>query len=245
MKTLKRILRWVLALAGLAVFCFLFGVALVNWVIMPRVVGLGREVEAPDVGGRSLGEAVMVLRETRLDYTVKSKEFDPLVPEGYIVSQDPPSGRVVKEGRKVSLVVSLGPEKIAIPHLEGLSLQQATSLLKRSGLVVGDVSFVFSDSILPGRVIASSPPFDSLVKRETEVELIVSKEEKRITMPNLMGDNLPHVEASLKAMGLFIGEVREVVSGDVEKGTILLQFPQPGAKVEEGDTIRLVVSVKE
>lgn len=244
MRFLKGFFKWLLILVGLAGFFFFSGVALVNWVIMPRVVRLGKEVEVPDVGGKSLAEAVRILEENRLKHFVESREFDPLVPEGYVISQVPLSRQVVKEGRKVSLLVSLGPEKVAIPYLENLPLQQATSLLERSGLAVGAISFVYSDSIPPQRVISSVPPFDSSVNRGTEVGLIVSQKVKTGVMPNLIGERLGVAEDSLKALGLVIGEVKEAKGGDVEEGTILLQFPQPGTKVSSGDTVNLIVSVK-
>jgi len=61
----------------------------------------------------------------------------------------------------------------------------------------------------------------------------------------LVGEQLQAAEDSLKSLGLVIGEIEQVKGEDVEEGTILLQFPQPGAEVSEGDTVRLVVSLKE
>ncbi len=244
MRFFKRLLRWFLVLVGAALLFFFSGVALVNWVIMPRVVKLGREVEVPDVGGRSLGEAVKILEESSLKSFVESREFDPLVPEGYVISQVPLARQVVKEGRRVTLVVSLGPEKATVPHLRDLALSRAKSLLERSGLAVGDISYVGSESVLPGRVVASFPPFDSLVNRGTEVDLIVSQEASWEEMPNVIGEQLQGVEETLKALGLVIGEIEEVKGGEVEEGTILLQFPQPGTEVSRGDTVKLVVSRK-
>ncbi len=242
MRLVKRFLKWLGILTGLALFFFFVGAALVNWVIMPRVVRLGREVEVPDVGGKSLAEAVRILEEHNLKLFVESREFDPLVPEEYVSSQTPLAGQIVKEGRKISLVVSLGPERVTIPHLRDLTVERARSLLERSGLVVGDISITYSDSVLPGMVISSIPPFDSLVDRRTKVGLIVSRTAEPMEMPNLIGEQLGPVEARLNELGLVLADVEQVKGEDVEEGTVLLQFPQPGTEVSEGDTVKLVVS---
>ena len=58
------------------------------------------------------------------------------VPEGYIIAQDPPSGRVVPQGTPILLTVSLGVEKIVVREYVGYLLSDIQPILEEDGFVV-------------------------------------------------------------------------------------------------------------
>jgi len=70
---------------------------------------LSKSVVVPDVQGKSMIEANTILKNEGLYIRVEGEDYDPAVPEGFIVRQDIPSGNKVKEGREIKVIVSKGP----------------------------------------------------------------------------------------------------------------------------------------
>ena len=99
---LKKVLIVVLSVVG----AVLIGVLIFNFVLMPWFVKRGKEVEVPEVVGKTFQEAEKILSESKLSYHVQSQIYDPLIPEGSIARQIPAPGIRVKEWKRVYLVIS-------------------------------------------------------------------------------------------------------------------------------------------
>jgi len=227
----------------LAAAAFLLGYVVVDRIVMPRLVGLGRELDVPDVTGRTLEEAKVVLGGAGLRYNVSEQRYDDVVPLGFVISQQPIPNHRIKEGGLVSLITSLGQEKVTIPLLVDLNIVQAKSLLERLGLQVGRIDTAYSDTIRGGRVVSTDPPHDSLVYRGTQVNITLSGAKPLyFTMPDFYGVKFESVRDSIMNLGLEVANVRVVQSTDSEKGIILLQSPQPGMTVKRGDKVVLAIS---
>ena len=113
---------------------FVVGVVLMDRVVMPLAVGHGQEVVVPDITERSMEEAKGILTETGLGMILESELYDPVVPEGYIMSQKPQAFSGVKKGRRIRVVVSKGSEQLTVPDLtRGISLRTAEIELKSGG----------------------------------------------------------------------------------------------------------------
>ena len=207
---------------------------------MPRIVHQ-EEVKVPDLNGKSLEEGRDTLETLGLKVFVKQKVFDQVAPRGTIVGQDPLPDEVVKGKRTVELILSLGPEEVVVPYLIRLPLFQAENLIRRTGLVVGEITETLSDSIPSGGVIRCNPSPAKSVQSGTVVRLWVSKG-RGFEIPNLIGRSLGEVKDSLKALGLVIPPVTTIPGEEVDRGTILLQSPDPGTKASMGDTLKLAVS---
>ncbi len=153
----------------------LIGLALL-FLFLYAFVGLGvpREVVVPDLSGRSLEEARDLLQRNGLKIGDIVERESETVPKGYIISTQPPVGSLVRKGRKINIIVSIGAPYVVLPDLRSLDEERARKLLEDMGLTVGDVSYV-PDRILPfGQVISQSPPPNSRVAKGTQVNLKVS-----------------------------------------------------------------------
>jgi serine/threonine-protein kinase len=67
---------------------------------------------------------------------VATEAFDDTVEAGRIVSQDPPSGTPGHRGDTVNVVVSKGPEPVALPNTYGQNIKTAQKALEDLGFVV-------------------------------------------------------------------------------------------------------------
>jgi serine/threonine-protein kinase len=215
-----------------------------NFIVMPIIVGRGDLVAAPDLVGASLAEAQRVAAESGLNLRVTDERPDPAQPGGRIVRQSPEAGVDVKRGRTVSVSVSAGIDRKAVPSLAGLPMRQAELELSRAGLAVGDVIEVSSDRVARGRVIGSTPGAGTLVTAGGEVTLLLSLGHRPadLVMPSLVGREASEARAAAERLGLVVdvvsyGRVKRGPSGDV----VVMQDPPAGARVAEGDRVILRV----
>jgi serine/threonine-protein kinase len=133
------------------------------------VVSKGRRpIEVPDVTGDPRAEAVAAIEEAGLVAQI-GEEYSTKVEKGRIISQDPSDGTLFR-GDPVSLVVSLGPETIEIPDVEGDDADAAKAELESAGLVVRSVVLLPAG---PNNVLRQSPAEGTTVRVGSEVTIYI------------------------------------------------------------------------
>jgi eukaryotic-like serine/threonine-protein kinase len=223
----------------LATVALLGGFLVMNLVLMPSFTRQGAEVPVPEVTGRSEVEAERALAGEGLKLSKISEQWSPDVPRGFVISQDPEAGGVVKRGRRISVIVSLGAQGTSVPLLEGSSARQAQLLLEGAGLRSGRTAKVYTDETSKDLVVASDPPGETLVEQGTVVNLLVSLGPRPQTylLPDLTGKRIDDVSRSLHEEGFQV-QVRE--GGPKQKaGLVSAQEPTPGHRVSTRDSITL------
>ncbi|GAA1626514.1 MULTISPECIES: PASTA domain-containing protein [Brevibacterium] len=144
------------------------------------VVSKGVEMFAvPELVGQTGDEAKSALEDTGLAVGDVSEEYSDSVDKGRVISASEDQGKELTHDTAVDLVVSKGPEPIAVPNVEGLSYDAAFATLTKRGFRVGKEE-VFSDTVPKGDVVFQWPksteakPYNSLVI----VRVSKGKEEK-------------------------------------------------------------------
>ena len=94
--------------------------------------GEGRYTPTPGVLGLTQSAAQQELEDAGLSGEVGDGVYSETVPEGKVVSTDPDPGDNVLDGGTVTLVLSLGKERYAIPTLRGQSEDEAQDALSDS-----------------------------------------------------------------------------------------------------------------
>ena len=89
----------------------------------------------PDVSGRSVGDATAALEAVKLAVTT-DEEYSDDVAEGKVVRVAVGDG-AVRPGDTVTLVVSKGPEPIAVPDVTGQTVAVAMATLQKAGFEPG------------------------------------------------------------------------------------------------------------
>lgn len=231
-------------LTYLAIFAAsLVGVALLINFVMAIIVG-GRNVDVPDVRGLSQGAAAEALEEVGLKWGLVAGEYSLDYPESTVVIQEPPAGRTVKQGRKVFIALSEGPEFSEVPFCQGKSLRAAELFIERAGLTVGMVAETTSPGTHADEVLATDPPAGGGAVRGGAVNLLVSKgpPASRYLVPDLTGRSYVAARIQIERLGMVVRE-----SGDEREflrpgARIASQDPPPGFIVARGDTIALTAS---
>lgn len=225
----------------LAAVALLGGFLIMNLVLMPSFTRQGAEVQVPEVTGQNEIEAERVLASERLKLSKVSEQWSPDIPRGFVISQDPAAGEVVKRGRRISVIVSLGAQGTSVPLLEGVTARQAQLLLEGSGLRSGRIAKVYTEEGSKDLVVASDPPGETLVEQGTVVNLLVSLGPRphHYLLPDLTGKDAQDIARSLREEGFQV-QIRE--GGPRQKaGLVSAQEPSPGHRVSPRDSIVLFV----
>ena len=231
-----------LAIAGLAVLAFVMGLVVFNNVIMPRLVHSVNEMRIPDLTNLTLEQAEQTLRARNLQLSRAGERFDPSVPRGFILSQDPPAETPIRGRKRVSVTVSLGEEFSSVPELFGESSRTARYLLERAGLRVGSATRAPSEDVGEGLVAATDPPAESVLPRDTPVSLLISTggTEESYVMPDVLGHEIGGARRQLESLGFRVFTPPAAPS----VGTVVYQEPPPGSRISRVTTILLQATAR-
>jgi len=223
--------RWIAA--GLAV---LLGIT--TWWVL---IGPGASVKFPSVVGTTTEQANSTLTALGLKTVVIEERFDEDIAKGKVISTDPFAGDSIALGGTVNLVVSKGAERYTIPSLLKLTPEAAVNLLAKSPLKVGEITEVFNASIPKGFVISSNPAQGAKVKRDTVVDLVVSKGIETFNLASFVGTNGEEALNELTAAGF---DVTTTYTFDEKAmpGEVISQQPAAGAPLPKGAAVEIFVS---
>jgi serine/threonine-protein kinase len=225
-----------------ALAAFLGAVLLINFVLLPWHVRVGKEVMVPDVIGMTQDDAVKALKTRGLALGDVRYVADTLAPVGRVVETRPRSGSRTKAGRSVGLDISAGQEKTQVPQVYKLPVKRAQAAVENVGLRVGQILSQYSARVPEGQVIATDPGAGLKVPKGTAVNLTVSMgSEGILEMPLVKGLLLERARDVLINSGLVLGRVTEVDSPQ-PVGTVLTQDPAERTEMSPGDTVRLSVA---
>ena len=229
-----RVLLWYLMAVGVGIASFFM---VMFWLRVKT-----EEISVPDVTGTSYEAAWEKLHKVKLGIN-RTERYNNAIIAGQVMSQSPPAGAVVRQGRNVNVVVSLGSEIVKIPLVTGRDAESAGAILRNTGLSLGKISRIWSDKP-EGRVLVQTPAGGSRVKRHLPVSLLVSAgfREKSLVMPRLIGLDDDHAYEILNDSGLSVGIVNEQLDVRKLRGTVLDQNPRAGSRVTEEERIVLWVS---
>lgn len=200
----------------------------------------GESLTVPDFTGETEQD---VSGDGRWELTVEYRYGDE--PAGTVLSQEPAAGSVRKRTAQrprcpLRLTVSMGPETVRIPDLEGEAHTAAAAKLRELGFSVEEIEVGGGTA---GTVSATDPPAGDSVRAGSAIRLYVQSgtDGTLTTVPELIG--MPRDEAMLTlfSMGFTVGSVQEEFSV-APTGTVIRQTPSGGSPLPSGAAIHLVVS---
>lgn len=143
------------------------------------------KVLMPNLVNQKIEEITPQIQSIQQGANIKTIEvYSDTVPVGNIVSQLPEAGSLLNQSQPlvVTLEVSKGEELMTVPNVKGKSLTTAKSKLKKSGLKLKTKS-KYSSSYSKGKVISQNKKASSKVKKNTTIQLVVSKGPKPTKKP--------------------------------------------------------------
>jgi serine/threonine-protein kinase len=161
------------------------------------------------------------------------------VEAGLVIRSDPPGGTTATRGSTVVLTVSKGQKLAKVPVLVGTQRSVAVQQIRGRGLTP---SVEEEESAKPtGQVIRQSPSAGSELPRGSTVSIVVSKGERKATVPNVIGAERAAAVEALREAGLVPSVQEETTEVPQQVGRVTDQFPPPGSEVDPGSEVTVVV----
>lgn len=131
--------------------------------------------------------------------------------------------------------------KVQVPNLDGLTIEQATTALDDFQLRLGAQTPEVSDRP-SGTIIAQQPAAGESLEQNQAVNVTISGGLEQATVPQLVGlTSLDSVRLALSDANLQLGTIKEKASSQ-PTGYVLAQDPPEGTQVEAGSMISISVS---
>jgi beta-lactam-binding protein with PASTA domain len=233
---------WKKALIGFAVFiAFIF---LFNSVIMPWYVRHDTLVQVPSVVGMNFNDAVNKLDDADLEGLQGDVRYDETKPIGTILDQNPPAGQMVKEGRRIYLVVSGGETLYDVPNVVGRSVRESKFMLAQRNLELHEVETKPSVQYPPGIVISQVEQPGMKVKKGTQIGVVVSTgmDVGDLKIPDLIGKNVEEAKKIILQNKFIIGKINFQPSTSVPVNAVIDQYPKSNTMAKENQRIDLFVN---
>lgn len=205
-----------------------------------QLLGVGK-ISVPSLVGMNQAEATKVLLELGLTAEVAEEIFSEDIAKGKIISTSPGGGGRVSPAGKVGLVISKGQERIEIPSVTNLTPDLATQKIAELGLTIGDVNEAFDVKIPAGFVIGTDPKSGDKVKRNSVVNIVVSKGVEKVSLISYVGKGGDEALSELTNKGFDVNVVYKF-SDRVFKGLVVSQTPESSDSIGLGSKVELVLS---
>ncbi len=197
-----------------------------------RLVNYDKTGEVPPIEGKSVTEAAEMLNKRKLFLSIDGKEYHEKIREGHIISQKIKPGEKIKAGSDVGVVVSTGQEMYSMPSFEGQPLEDAKLTLTNLEMKIRKVTWVHSDSVPKGQIIAQRPLSGNITGNE--INLLVSLGPYKVSYrcPSFVNMTIDDARILAKELGITLIEK--------EAGSrVIFQKPEAGAVIRNGDSVEV------
>lgn len=221
----------------LAIIGALLGLYLVmNYVVMPAYTRQGAEATVPEVRELPFEQASDIVEGRGLRPERRDQPYNPGVPRGVVVDQNPAPRASVKPGRRIYLYVNSGPRQmVTVPDVLTLSQNLAKAEFNELGLADVEVREDSIHSPYQGTVTRQRPEPGEVIAARAKVTLWVSPGlgDETVGVPDVRGLAPVDARRELAGAGLWVDPTRSV------GGTVTRQEPEAGGEVREGTEVRI------
>ena len=180
-------------------------------------------VSAPDVRNKTLEEAKVTIVKAGLEVGDITEVASDDVKEKTVIDSDPKAGKKVRKGSKVDLRVSSGKKTVDMPNFVGIDEDNVKRNASKLGFKNITVEKVESDRFDTGKVVSQNIPAGTeIVPKEKELIIQISSGKKKVSMPNLVGEDISRAESVIASYGFKNVSYKEEYS-DKEAGTVISQ----------------------
>jgi beta-lactam-binding protein with PASTA domain/predicted Ser/Thr protein kinase len=200
------------------------------------------QVAVPAVEGQSEAAARTAIEGAGLTVGTVDTQASSTVDQGLVISSDPSGGASVEKGSAVNLLVSGGPDTVAVPNVVGLTEDRARSTLQQAGFT--SINSRETDSLeKAGNVVAVEPGEGEQAAPNTPIILQVST--GTVTVPDVAGKSEAEARKILTDAGFSDGQIvnQSVESDEVPEGAVVGTEPRAGSAVGAGEDIILKIAV--
>lgn len=217
-------------------------------------------VVMPNLLGKTMTEAKIELEGLGLSIKLSGSELSTEYNKDEIIRQSVKDGERVDVGTTIDVVTAGAgsgtgtgttttqpdnnsqavDEEVKVPDVLNKTESEARSALESAGLKVGSVSEQNSDTVDSGKVISQSLSKGTSVKKDTPVNLVISKGANKVSVTDVIGHEESRAKQELESHGFSVSV--STAYSDIRKGLVISTNPDRGTQVEPGSKVTIVVS---
>lgn len=205
------------------------------------LIGPGSRVVVPSTVGATEAELTAALSPLGLTSLIVERRYSEDIEADRVIESIPAGGGKLDPGGTVKIVLSKGPERYAVPMLQGLTPEAAVNLIQKSPLRVAPIIEVFDATVPKGYVISAKPAVGTKVKRNTTITLTVSKGIEQVALASYIGKSGEQALSELTEAGFKVTSTYAFNETRLA-GEVVSQTPAGGGTANKGGTVSLVIS---
>ena len=204
-----------------------------------------KDVQIPNLIGKTEEEAKAELKELKLNYEKVSEDYNADQEAGKIYEQSPaytPNYKVKEKSTTIKVKVSKGTEKVTVPKVAGMTYDEAVKELENNKLKAEKIEET-SKEIKEGIVISqeTNPNTEANAGETVKIHVSIGTGIAQVVMPRVLGKTESDARQTLEGQNL---KVTVEYSEDTTKdnGIVLSQNIKSGENIDEGTEITITVN---
>ncbi|MFE9645257.1 Stk1 family PASTA domain-containing Ser/Thr kinase [Streptomyces sp. NPDC006365] len=227
-----------LVVAGVLV---LVGAILIGRWVFSESGGTGDEsFPAPNFVNRTLPDARKMATNVDLEVTTTEKACEN-TPRGSVCEQAPKAKAQVSKGDTITLTVSTGAPKVAVPNVIGDKEEAATRELEGDRYLFDVETKTKESDEEPGTVLKTDPVFGEEVEKGSKITLTIAEEREQSTVPDVTGRTCDEATQQMQANNLAGVCVEVETEDDNLIGKVIATDPAANSQVEPNSTVNIQI----
>ncbi|BCL29373.1 Stk1 family PASTA domain-containing Ser/Thr kinase [Streptomyces aurantiacus] len=195
---------------------------------------------APNFVNRTVADAKQTAANVDLKLTINEKPCE-TTPKNSVCAQNPAAKTDVKKGDTITLTVSTGAPKVAVPNVIDDPVDTATKKLEDEKYEFEVKTESKESSQEAGTVLDQDPSSGEEVEKGSTITLTVAKEKEQSTVPDVGGQSCDQAKAQMEQNDL-TGTCTEVETDDDNLvGKVIGTSPQAGSSADPGSTVTIQI----
>ena len=203
-----------------------------------------KDVQIPDLVGKTESEAQEELKALKLNYEKISEDYNTQQEAGIIYEQSPTYSLnyKVKEKTTIKVKVSKGTEKVKVPKVAGMTYDEAVKELENNKLLAEKVEET-SKEIKEGIVISQETEANAEANAGDTVKIHVSIGTgiAQVVMPSVLGKTESDARQTLEGKNLKVN-VEYNLDATSDNGIVKEQSIKSGENIDEGTEVTIKVN---
>ena len=204
-----------------------------------------KDVQIPNLIGKTEEEAKAELKELKLNYEKVSEDYNADQEAGKIYEQSPaytPNYKVKEKSTTIKVKVSKGTEKVTVPKVAGMTYDEAVKELENNKLKAEKIEET-SKEIKEGIVISqeTNPNTEANAGDTVKIHVSIGTGIAQVVMPSVLGKTEGDARQTLEGKNLKVN-VEYNLDATSDNGIVKEQSIKSGENIDEGTEVTIKVN---
>lgn len=137
---------------------------------------------------------------------------------------------------------SVDENSVVMINVVGKTMEEAKTALNEISLGIKKSGEEYNDDYEKGKIISQDAAVDSTVKKNSTINVVISKGPAALTMPDIAGKTETDARTLIEGMGLEFSVTDHQYNSSVELGSVISATPDVGDEVKKGDQVTVIIS---